>query len=48
NGLGAGFIAYVLIRVVQGRAKEIHVLMWIVSAAFLVYFAVGVIEAIAG
>lgn len=44
NGLGAGFIAYVLIRVFQRRAKEIHVLMWVVSAAFLVFFAVGVIE----
>lgn len=44
NGLGAGFIAYVLIRVFQGRAKEVHVLMWVVSAAFLVYFGVGVIE----
>lgn len=46
NGLGAGFIAYVLIRVVQGRAKEVHVLMWVVSLAFLVFFGVGVIESV--
>jgi AGZA family xanthine/uracil permease-like MFS transporter len=44
NGLGAGFIAYVLIRMVQGRAKEVHVLMWCVAAAFVVFFGVGVIE----
>lgn len=44
NGLGAGFIAYVLIRLVQGRAKEVHVLMWCVAAAFVVFFGVGVIE----
>ena len=44
NGLGAGFIAYVVIRAVQGRAKEVHPLMWCVGAAFVVFFAVGVIE----
>ena len=31
NGLGAGFIAFVLIRLFQGRAKEIHPLMWAVA-----------------
>ncbi len=44
NGLGAGFIAFLLIRTVQGRAKDVHVLMWVVSAAFVVFFGVGVIQ----
>ena len=44
NGLGAGFIAYVIIRLIQRRAKEIHLLMYVVSAAFVVFFGVGVIE----
>lgn len=44
NGIGAGFIAYVFIRTVQGRAKEIHPLMWVVAAAFVVFFGIGVIE----
>ncbi len=35
NGLGAGFIAYVVIRTVQGKAKEIHPLLWVVAAALL-------------
>lgn len=48
NGLGAGFIAYVIIRTVQGRGKEIHPLMWAVAAAFLLFFAVGPIEAALG
>jgi hypothetical protein len=43
NGLGAGFIAFVIIRIVQGRAKDVHVLMWIVAAAFVVFFLVGAI-----
>jgi adenine/guanine/hypoxanthine permease len=44
NGLGAGFIAYVLIRTFQGRAREIHPLMWAVAAAFLLFFGIGPIE----
>lgn len=33
NGLGAGFISYVVIRTFQGRAREVHPLMWAVAAA---------------
>ena len=44
NGLGAGFISYVLIRAFQGRAKEVHPLMWAVAAAFVLFFAIGTIE----
>lgn len=48
NGLGAGFIAFVLVRTVQGRAKEIHPLMWGVAAAFVVFFGLGPIEELLG
>ncbi|WP_091600746.1 NCS2 family permease [Arthrobacter koreensis] len=48
NGLGAGFIAYVIIRTFQGRTREIHPVMWIVAAAFAVFFCVGPIEAALG
>lgn len=48
NGLGAGFIAFVLIRVFQGRAKEIHPLMWVVAAAFLLFFSIGTVEDLFG
>ena len=44
DGIGAGFISYVFIRVVQGRIREIHPLMWVVAAAFVAYFGIGVIE----
>ena len=40
-GIGAGFLAYVLIKVVRGKVAEIHPLMWVVAALFLVYFAIG-------
>ena len=39
-GIGAGFIAYVLVKVVRGKANQIHALMWIVAALFVVYFAI--------
>ncbi len=44
-GIGAGFIAFVVIKVARGKAKEVHLLMWITSALFVVYFALGGIRA---
>jgi len=43
TGIGAGFIAMVLIKVLKGKAKEVHPLMWVVVVAFLLYFAQGII-----
>lgn len=40
-GIGAGFITYAFIKVVRGKAGEIHPLLWAVAAAFVVYFAIG-------
>ena len=48
NGIGAGFVAYVAIKVVLGKAKEIHWLLWGTSVLFLVYFAINPIEQILG
>lgn len=44
DGIGAGFVSYVFIRLVQGRAKDIHPLMYVVALAFVMFFGVGVIE----
>ena len=32
-GIGAGFVAYVLIKVVVGKARDVHPLMWAVVGA---------------
>ncbi|MCC3278839.1 NCS2 family permease [Arthrobacter sp. zg-Y40] len=48
NGLGAGFISYTVIRLCQGRAREIHPLMYVVAAAFVLYFGVGPITELLG
>jgi AGZA family xanthine/uracil permease-like MFS transporter len=48
NGIGAGFVSFVVIRIAQGRAREIHPLMWAVALAFVVYFAIVPIEQVLG
>ena len=37
-GIGAGFVSHVIIRLVQGRRKEVHPLLLLVSGLFMVYF----------
>jgi len=39
-GIGAGFIAFVLIKVVRGKLAEVHTLMWVVAGLFVLYFAI--------
>ena len=39
TGFGMGFISYVLIRLCTGRAKEVSLVMWVVSVCFVVNFA---------
>jgi AGZA family xanthine/uracil permease-like MFS transporter len=39
-GIGAGFLAYVLIKAVKGKAALVHPLMWVVAGLFLAYFAI--------
>ncbi|GHA15386.1 NCS2 family permease [Streptomyces echinoruber] len=48
NGIGVGFLSYVLIKTVLGRAREVHWLLWGVSALFVVYFAIDPIEQLLG
>ena len=37
-GIGVGFVTHVVIRAIQGRGKEIHPLLWVVSGLFVIYF----------
>ncbi|MFU8873026.1 NCS2 family permease [Micromonospora sp. SL4-19] len=48
NGIGAGFVSWVAIRVAQGKARQIHPLMWAVSAAFVIYFGINLVKAVTG
>ncbi|MGH2746349.1 MAG: NCS2 family permease [Actinomycetota bacterium] len=40
NGIGAGFIAYVFIKLTRGKGAEIKPMMYVAAAAFVVYFAI--------
>ena len=40
-GIGAGFLAYVLIKVVLGKTAQVQPLLWVIAALFVVYFAIG-------
>ncbi|MEI6477287.1 MAG: NCS2 family permease [Actinomycetes bacterium] len=44
-GIGAGFVSHVVIRLIQGRRKELHPLLLVVSALFIVYFLSSPINA---
>jgi len=45
NGIGAGFVSWVLIRSLSGKAREISPLLWVVAVGFGVFFARGPIQA---
>jgi AGZA family xanthine/uracil permease-like MFS transporter len=45
-GIGAGFISWVLIKVVRGKMGQIHWLMWVVSIGFAIFFAQDWINAL--
>jgi AGZA family xanthine/uracil permease-like MFS transporter len=38
-GIGAGFVMYTFIKVIKGKARDVHPLMWVIAIAFLIYFA---------
>ena len=44
NGIGAGFVTFVAIKLFTGRAAAVHPMLWLASAAFVVYFALPLIE----
>ena len=48
NGIGVGFIAWVVLRSATGKAREISPLLWVVAAGFLLYFARGWVESLIG
>nr|WP_211302797.1 NCS2 family permease [Allonocardiopsis opalescens] len=47
-GIGAGFVSFVVIRACQGRARDVHPLMWVVAALFVVFFGIEPIQTLLG
>jgi AGZA family xanthine/uracil permease-like MFS transporter len=46
NGIGAGIVSYVVVKLAVGKAREVHPLLYGVAVLFLVYFLRGPIEAL--
>ena len=46
NGIGAGFVSWVVVRSLSGKAREISPLLWIVAGGFVLFFARGPFEAL--
>ena len=46
NGIGAGFVSWVIINALSGKSRQVHWLLWVVAAGFVVFFARGPIEAL--
>ncbi|WP_214326543.1 NCS2 family permease [Nonomuraea sediminis] len=44
NGVGAGVLTFTVIKAARGRWREIHWLLWVISAVFLAYFGIDFIE----
>lgn len=44
NGIGAGFVTYVLIKTLRGKWSDVHPLMFVTAAMFLLYFVSGPIQ----
>ena len=40
NGIGAGFVTYVFLKLARGRSKEVAPMMYVAAAAFVVYFGI--------
>ena len=48
NGIGVGFITWVVLASARGKIRSIHPLLWLVAALFALYFAKEPIEALIG
>ncbi|MCR5980644.1 NCS2 family permease [Gordonia jinghuaiqii] len=48
NGIGIGFISWVIMASAAGKARTVHPLLWLVAAIFVAYFARGPISDLIG
>ena len=47
-GIGAGFVSYALIKLVRGHTRDVHPLLWVVAALFVIYFAINPLKQLLG
>src|SRR2546427_575708 len=44
NGIGAGFITYAAVKLLSGQGRRVHWMVYAASVAFVVYFALSLVE----
>jgi AGZA family xanthine/uracil permease-like MFS transporter len=47
-GIGLGFISYIIIKLLHGKSRDIHPLLWVIGAAFVLTFVMPLIQKLAG
>ncbi|WP_283139865.1 NCS2 family permease [Rhizohabitans arisaemae] len=47
-GIGAGFVSYVVIKALRGKARTVHPLLWLVAALFVIYFTLEPFKGLLG
>ena len=47
-GIGAGFVVFVLLKIVRGKTAMVHPLMWGIAGLFVLYFALDPIKDVLG
>ena len=48
NGIGAGVVSYVVIKIAARKTKDVPVMLWVIAAAFALYFAVHPLKEVLG
>jgi len=46
DGIGAGFVTYCAIKLLRGKRREVHGMMYGTAAAFVIYFALPIIRSL--
>ena len=46
DGIGAGFVAYCVIKLLRGKGMEVHAMMYGTAVAFAIYFAMPAVRAL--
>jgi AGZA family xanthine/uracil permease-like MFS transporter len=44
NGIGAGFVTYVAIKVLNGHGGRVHWMLYLAAVAFVFYFVLPLVE----
>ena len=44
NGIGAGLVSHVAIQLLTGKARDLHPMLYVAAAAFVLYFALPLVE----